>query len=168
MNAPVSYLFVPGNRPERFNKALSSGADVVIIDLEDAVPDADKSYARDETRHWLEWHGAQRSGMPESGRIIVRINAAGSAHIDDDLALLRNAPPAGVMLAKAESAMQIERVANGIDPEGKKLPFIIPLVESALGVLERQSRVGSFFSSPLVVGGTVYIGAADGRVYALE
>ena len=41
-----SYLFVPGNRPERFAKALGAGADVVIIDLEDAVAEADKASAR--------------------------------------------------------------------------------------------------------------------------
>ena len=39
--AAVSYLFVPGNRPERFDKAFAAGADVVIIDLEDAVPPAE-------------------------------------------------------------------------------------------------------------------------------
>jgi len=48
------------------------------------------------------------------------------------------------------------------------LMFPSPWRESAIGVVERQSRVGSFFSSPLVASGTVYIGAADGRVYAIE
>jgi len=48
------------------------------------------------------------------------------------------------------------------------LMFPSPWRESALGVVERQSRAGSFFSSPLVAAGTVYIGAADGRVYAIE
>ncbi len=48
------------------------------------------------------------------------------------------------------------------------LTFPSPWRESATGVVERQSRVGSFFSSPLVAGGVVYIGSADGRVYALE
>lgn len=146
MTFPVSYLFVPGNRPERFDKALSSGADVVIIDLEDAVPETDKPGARDETRHWLDWHSEQGSVMLESGRIIVRINAVGSVHADNDLALLRHAPPVGVMLAKAESAMQIDQIRSGVDPGRQKLPFMIPLVETALGVL----NIREIASAPIV------------------
>jgi citrate lyase subunit beta / citryl-CoA lyase len=135
MTTAISYLFVPGNRPERFNKALASGADVVIIDLEDAVPEQDKPCARDETKHWLHWHAAQGSGALDGGRIIVRINAAGSDSIHDDLDMLHMAPPVGVMLAKAESAMQVGQVASGVEPKGRALPFVIPLVESALGLL---------------------------------
>lgn len=48
--SPVSYLFVPGNRPDRFDKALAAGADVVIIDLEDAVAPQDKASARNATQ----------------------------------------------------------------------------------------------------------------------
>lgn len=146
MDAAVSYLFVPGNRPERFSKALSSGADVVIIDLEDAVPEQEKSYARDETRHWLEWHATQGSGALESGRIIVRINAVTSAGIEDDLDMLRNAPPVGIMLAKAESGMQIDRLMAETALGDSRPRFIIPLVESAQGLtniheIARASRV---------------------------
>lgn len=50
---PHSYLFVPGNRPERFDKACSAGADAVIIDLEDAVPPAEKPTARAAVAQWL-------------------------------------------------------------------------------------------------------------------
>lgn len=146
MTAAVSYLFVPGNRPERFNKALASGADVVIIDLEDAVPAQDKPYARDEAKHWLDWHAAQDAGALDSGRIIVRINAAGSDSIHDDLDMLRKAPPVGVMLAKAESAMQIGQIAAGVGPKGRVLPFVIPLVESALGLL----NINDIACAPLV------------------
>src|SRR5258708_34463281 len=48
-----SYLFVPGNRPERFEKAWQSGADVVILDLEDAVQSAHKDLARQAVAAWL-------------------------------------------------------------------------------------------------------------------
>ena len=44
---PRTYLFVPGSRPERFAKALASGADVVVLDLEDAVAAEAKGAARD-------------------------------------------------------------------------------------------------------------------------
>ena len=49
-----SYLFVPGNRPERFDKALASGADTIILDLEDAVPPDAKDGARDSVANWLD------------------------------------------------------------------------------------------------------------------
>ena len=48
-----SYLFVPGNRPDRFEKARQSGADAVILDLEDAVQSTDKDLAREVVVSWL-------------------------------------------------------------------------------------------------------------------
>ncbi len=64
MTAPRSYLFVPGNRPDRFPKALASGADAVIIDLEDAVPPAERIAARSNVASWL-------SALPLPGRSTV-------------------------------------------------------------------------------------------------
>ena len=51
--SPITYLFVPGNRPERFAKALACGADRVILDLEDAVAPDDKARARSHMAGWL-------------------------------------------------------------------------------------------------------------------
>jgi|GEM_PF-5548753 len=48
-----SFLFVPGNQPERFDKAYGAGAHAVIVDLEDAVAPADKAAARDAVRAWF-------------------------------------------------------------------------------------------------------------------
>lgn len=56
-------LFVPGNQPARFDKALASGADGIILDLEDAVSVVDKDKARDDVFHWLRESGAA-SGPP--------------------------------------------------------------------------------------------------------
>ncbi|MGI8312004.1 aldolase/citrate lyase family protein [Saccharopolyspora hattusasensis] len=64
-----SFLFVPGHRPDRFAKALHSGADVVIIDLEDAVAGEDKDRARGHVGEWLE-HG---------NKAAVRINPPGDS-----------------------------------------------------------------------------------------
>ena len=50
---PKTYLFVPGNRPERFDKACAAGADAVILDLEDAVPPEAKAQAREAVVKWL-------------------------------------------------------------------------------------------------------------------
>jgi citrate lyase subunit beta/citryl-CoA lyase len=64
--AATTFLFVPGDRPDRFGKAVAGGPDVVILDLEDAVGPDGKDAARAAVRDWLESH-----------RAMVRINAPG-------------------------------------------------------------------------------------------
>src|ERR1035437_8084220 len=92
-----SFLFVPANRSERFAKALASGADAVILDLEDAVSAADKRAAA------------------EHARLVVRINASGTLWHDDDLLLLRQLTTQGlaaVMVPKAQTVEGLQRVAH--------------------------------------------------------
>lgn len=122
---PITYLFVPGNRPERFDKALASGADIVIIDLEDAVAPDEKAVARTAIRTWCAAHADL------AARIVVRINDESSEWFDDDLQLIDAAAIAGVMLPKAELVSQIVRVKAALPRPG----FIIPIIESARGVL---------------------------------
>jgi len=87
-----SFLFVPGHRPDRFAKAVASGAHEIVLDLEDAVaPDA-KAAARDAVAAWL------RGGGPG----LVRINAADTPWYEEDLAMLQAVAGAGVMLPKAD------------------------------------------------------------------
>ena len=74
-----SYLFVPGDRPERFDKALASGAHAIILDLEDAVTPAHKPQARAAMREWL---------MQTAARVWVRVNPADTAWHAEDCALL--------------------------------------------------------------------------------
>ena len=121
-----SFLFVPADRLDRLPKALGSGAHAVIIDLEDAVAPEHKADARRAlSREW--------AGMPaeQRQRMAVRINAAGSTHHEDDLALLRQLapnPPGAVMRSKAEPATASERVARtAVAP-------VLPLIESAQGL----------------------------------
>jgi citrate lyase subunit beta / citryl-CoA lyase len=116
-----SLLFVPGNRPERFEKAVRSGADAVVLDLEDSVPQDAKAVARQAIR--AAWAGLRAAGVP----LVLRINAA--AQGDEDLDVL--APvlaDAAVMVPKAESATALAYV-------GARLPgaAILPLIESAAG-----------------------------------
>jgi citrate lyase subunit beta/citryl-CoA lyase len=124
MPGPIarSYLFVPANRPERFDKALSAGADAVIVDLEDAVPDAEKVQARRALANWLS----------PAKRVLVRINNAESEWFADDLDVCRAAGVDGVVLPKAERAEQITRVVDRIGP-GK---LVIPLLETATGLFD--------------------------------
>ncbi len=112
---PRSYLFVPGNRPERFAKALASGADAVIVDLEDAVPPDRKDAARAHVAQWL------AAGRP----VVLRINAADTPWFRDDLALCGRPGVAAVMLAKAERVEDASAV-GAIAP-------LVPLIESAAG-----------------------------------
>jgi citrate lyase subunit beta/citryl-CoA lyase len=119
--APVrSYLFVPGTRPERFVKALESGAHAVIVDLEDAVPPADKDRARKALTEWL----------APARPVLVRINAAGTPWFEADLALCAGPGIAGVVLPKAEDPDDIRRVVRA---SGERVP-VLPLVETALGL----------------------------------
>lgn len=119
-----TYLFVPGNRPERFSKALSSGADAVVIDLEDAVTAEAKIAARDAVSAWC-----TSAAAPDLARIVVRINDAASAHFGDDLRLLADAGLRAVMLPKAESPEHC-RAVRGALPAAQ----VLALIESAKGI----------------------------------
>jgi citrate lyase subunit beta/citryl-CoA lyase len=124
-----SYLFVPGDRPERFGKALACGADRVVLDLEDAVaPDA-KAGARDAVANYLQARPAE-----ERRRYVVRINDESTAWFDADLAMLGSAGVAEVMLPKAERRETLQLLRShcaGIT--------MLPLLESARGVLNAEA-----------------------------
>jgi citrate lyase subunit beta/citryl-CoA lyase len=130
---PRTYLFVPGNRRERFAKALASGADAVILDLEDAVAPAAKGEARDAIAQW-----ARRAAEAERARIVVRINDAQSRDFADDLRLLRDAGLEGVMLPKAESAAQVRAVRAAV-PAAR----VLALMESARGIAAAHEVAGA-------------------------
>lgn len=120
---PRSYLFVPGHRPERFDKALMAGADAVIIDLEDAVPPVDKAAAR---RHVLAW-------LTRENPVYVRINGAGTDWFGADLSLCAHPGVAGIVLPKAEHVRDVQSLVD----EGARC--VLPLVESALGLWNAAS-----------------------------
>ncbi len=111
-------LFVPGNRPDRFAKAAASGADGVIVDLEDAVAASDKDAAR-----------ATIAASPLPANAAVRINAHGTHWHEDDVLAVRKLAIGSVMLPKAESSAQIRKLKTALG----ELP-IIALIESAAGL----------------------------------
>src|SRR3982751_1729814 len=119
-----TYLFVPGTRPERFGKALASGADNVMLDLEDAVSPDDKASARSAIATWM-----QSATPADRSRIVVRINDAGSSWFAEDLAALADAGATAVLLPKAESAAQVAQTRHAL-PRAS----ILALIESARGV----------------------------------
>ncbi len=115
-----TYLFVPGTRPERFGKALAAGAHAVIVDLEDAVPIAEKERAR----------GSLSAALPLAQPVLVRVNAAGTPWFDDDVRICQSDGVAGVVLPKAEDPAAIEWIRAGVGPDRS----ILPLVETAQGL----------------------------------
>ena len=120
MTIDRSYLFVPGDRAERFDKALASGAHAIVIDLEDAVQPAHKDAARDAVRAWL-----MLSGAP----VVLRVNPAGTPWHAHDCALLALPRVRAVMVPKAEDAAQLARLASGL----RDSQVLLPLVETVAG-----------------------------------
>lgn len=114
-------LFVPGSRPDRFAKALASGADTVIVDFEDAVEEPLKRQARENL-------GAFLAANPEA-RLRVRVNSPEHAEHEADLDFCAaHAGVIGVLLPKVESAAQSEHAAATGKP-------VWPIIESARGLL---------------------------------
>lgn len=116
---PVTLLFVPGDRPERFDKAVASGADVAILDLEDAVAPDRKTVARE----------AVRAALARGLAACVRINAVGTDDAEADLAMLAARPPRSVMIPKAAGGADLERVRDMLHDTPA-----IAIVESIAGV----------------------------------
>lgn len=122
-----SLLFVPGDRPERFDRALASGASAVVIDLEDAVqPDA-KAAARANIAAWLK----------AGGTAVVRINAIGTEWHKDDMALQASPGISAVMLPMVEDAATLAAFIAALPAP---LP-VIALIETARGVWGLESLV---------------------------
>lgn len=115
-----TWLFVPAVRPERFTKALNSGTDVVIIDLEDAVSPEEKTAARSQLEEWLRGSDA--------APVLVRINGVGTPWFADDLAVCRFPSVCGIVLPKAETVDDIHLAGKATEKP------VLPIVESALGV----------------------------------
>ncbi|MDM0074727.1 CoA ester lyase [Variovorax sp. J2P1-59] len=120
-----SLLFVPGDRPERFDKAAASGAREIILDLEDAVAPAAKTGARGTVASWLS----------TGRRAFVRINALQTEWHADDLRMLQAAPGAGLMLPKAD-ADSLARTAQALP--GRR---IVALLETVSGLMELAQMV---------------------------
>ncbi|WP_078293271.1 CoA ester lyase [Mycobacterium sp. D16R24] len=115
-----SLLFVPGDRPERYAKAAGSGADAIVIDLEDAVAPHAKDVAREAAKGWL----------AAGEYAIVRVNGSDTQWYAEDIALVA-AYGCPVMLPKARGSSHISTVSAQLPP-GTEL---IALIETAAGVL---------------------------------
>ncbi len=116
-----SLLFVPGDRPDRMAKALASGADAVVFDLEDAVAPSAKAAARIATAAFV----AEHRGGPVP--LFVRVNPLDSGLVDADLAGVVAARPAGYLLPKARDGGCVAALASRLDALGDTAAHIIPI-----------------------------------------
>ena len=118
---PLAPLFVPANRPDRIAKAVRSGTDAIIVDLEDSVPPSEKDAAR---------HGLSDYLADCPVPVWLRINACGTLWWEQDLEAARALPLAGLMLPKAENPVNVPLLAS---QKGSTLPIIL-LIETARGL----------------------------------
>ncbi|UYV36767.1 CoA ester lyase [Rhodobacteraceae bacterium D3-12] len=115
-------LFLPATRPDRLTRARCSGADWVILDLEDAVAPNDKAGARD---------GIARMGFAGSGApVCVRVNGFSTQWFDADISLARHLPFGSLLLPKAEDPAKVEQLRAAL-PAGMEL---WGLIETARGI----------------------------------
>jgi len=137
-----SYLFVPANRADRIQKALASAAGAVIVDLEDAVAVEHKADTRATFVQWC------RTEAFSPNRLVVRINDSSTPWFAEDVAAVAGSGVRSIMLPKTESAEQAERAASAL-PRGLR---IIPLIESAKGVMKLETIANSYCVERLAFG----------------
>lgn len=146
-----SVLFVPAVRPDRFAKAVATGADAVCLDLEDGVAFGQKDAARDQAVSLL------ATRPPARAEVILRINPPDSAAGDRDLAALQAAgvPPDALMVPKVDGPETIEALVRRLTPALAGLPLVVQ-IETARG-LAAVERIASASSTVAVL----FFGAVD-------
>ncbi len=143
-----SWLFVPGDSEKKLSKVAASGADVVIVDLEDSVTHDNKPRAREMAREWLSAHRQQVTER-RMGRW-VRINALDSRMWRDDLLAVLPGAPDGIMLPKSAGPESVQQLGaelyeleqrSGVPANSTK---ILPLVsETAAAAITIPSYLGA-------------------------
>jgi citrate lyase subunit beta / citryl-CoA lyase len=131
-----SLLFVPGDRPDRMEKALGAGADALILDLEDSVAAAAKAEAR---RHVAEFLNAN-----SQARLWVRINPVDGDEADRDLAAVLPSHPDGIVLPKAEGGASVAELARRLTERGNATAMILAIAtETPAAIFQLGSYGGA-------------------------
>ena len=130
-----SLLFVPGDRPERFDKAAASGADALILDLEDSVAASAKDAARAAVAARLR---AERGGVA----VFVRINPLDTDLSRDDLSALQGLAPDAIVLPKAEGAASVRLLAERLAAAGIGAPILPIATETPAAIFQLGSYAG--------------------------
>jgi citrate lyase subunit beta/citryl-CoA lyase len=122
-----SLMFVPGDRPDRMEKALRAGADALILDLEDSVAPNRKSEARAHVAGFL------RRKL-QGAAVLVRINPLHLAFADEDLAAVAEAAPDGYVLPKAEGAASVVELQLRLKNRGMPPSHVLPIAETPAAI----------------------------------
>lgn len=156
-----SLLFLPASNPRAIEKARTLAADMVILDLEDAVREEDKAEAREAMVE------ATRQGFGERP-VAVRISAAGTPHYGDDIVAARRSGADFVLLAKAENSRQVHDTIQLVERP------LLAMIETPLAIIEAAAIAAA--ARGLVAGTNdlsagLHLPAGAGRpglVYALQ
>jgi citrate lyase subunit beta/citryl-CoA lyase len=154
-----SLLFVPGDRPDRMEKALRAGADALILDLEDAVVPSAKAEARRHVAEFLNANG--------SAKLWVRINPLDSDESEKDLVAILSSHPDGIVLPKAEGGASVAELTRRLTERGNATAQILAIATETPAAM---FQLGSYGGSKRLVGLTwgaedlpAAIGAATSR-----
>ena len=138
-----TWLFVPGDSEKKLGKAIATGADVLILDLEDSVAAENKAAARAMAGSWLAAHCQQATDGKRQGRW-VRINALDSRQWREDLIAVLPGAPDGIMLPKSAGPESVQHLAaeiyelegrSGLAPNSVKiLPLVSETAQAALTI----------------------------------
>lgn len=155
-----SLIFVPGNRPNMLERAISFDADIIMVDLEDSVPPAEKVAAREVAREWVP--RLVKEAPRSSRKIMVRVNSLDTGLTQDEVAAVAGPDLYGISLGKPESVWDVREAdrilgaaeaSAGLEPGSIKL---IPWIENAKAVMAAQ-QLGA--ASPRIV--ALAFGAED-------
>ena len=138
-----SLLFIPGDSERKLAKGDASGADALILDLEDAVAAQNKAAARALVAAFL----AERPGQQRASQLWVRVNPLDSGLIDDDLAAVIGGAPDGVMLPKCDGPDDVRALSVKLDQFGAAGTMILPVAtETALAPFRLGDYAGAGLS----------------------
>jgi citrate lyase subunit beta/citryl-CoA lyase len=129
-----SLLFVPGDRPDRMEKALHVGADGLILDLEDAVAPSNKADAR--------WHIGRFLEANAAANLWVRINPLDGPEADKDLAAVVPHHPNGIVLPKAEGGASVTELARRLTERGNVTAQILPIASETPAAIFQLGTYG--------------------------
>lgn len=141
-----SLLFIPADDERKLAKGLGSGADALLLDLEDAVAEARKGAARETAARYLKATGP----MEQRPRLYVRINAFDTPHWEHDLAGVAGSGPDGILLPKARSGEDVHRLAIALQHAEEraglavgKMRIIVIATEVPISLLQMPTYVGA-------------------------
>lgn len=138
-----SFLFVPGNRSDRFDKALSTCADYIILDLEDAISPKEKAKARDLIDNWF---NKQNRVINE---LLIRVNGIDTSWYDDDIRLIKSLPIKGLVIPKVEKSEVINSASDALGED----KILVALLETVTGIINIRELASHKKISCIAFGG---------------